>query len=649
MEVEERTLLGVVDYVIFTFMLLVSASIGVYFRFSGGKQQTTDEYLLAGRDMGVLPVAFSLMASFLSAITVIGVPAEMYRFGVHIAYMNIGYVIGMVVSAYVTLPVFFELNASTAYEYLERKIWKNGLLLVFVFQMILYMSVVLYAPALALSAVTNLSTWVSVVSIGVVCTFYCTLKGFRLPIAGAFGSTLCVGISNSARLDKMGRNKAPFDGTIRDRTNTQSFRGMKAVLWTDVFQALLMFLGIFAILIKGFLDIGFNNVYSLAYEGGRLAFPGFEMNLTQRYTIWNIMIQGIVLSMISFSGNQVQIQRMLTVKNISLSRRSLYVSIPMGCSFHLLNCLVGVVIYAHYSTCDPMTKSDHPISSADQLLPFYMMTALGSIPGLPGLCICGVFSASLSTVSSAVNSLTAVTMQDLIKPILVSRGMSQKKMAFSAKATTLFYGFLCIMLTFLVATLGNLVQASLTVFGMLGGPVLSIFLLGMLTTRANEKGAVVGLLAAIGIAAWISFGASANAPPPAHLPVSLEGCPANASLSLNETSPLVVRPSLLNGTEESYENIFPLYTLSYMWFAPIGLLVGLVVGYAASVLINLIAGETQDVPEELLSPLIKYFMDTKKKATEKDMKISGPMELGKVNNTRTNGTTVIKSKEKERF
>ncbi|GIX67607.1 putative sodium-dependent multivitamin transporter [Caerostris darwini] len=381
------------------------------------------------------------------------------------------------------------------------------------------------------------------------------------------------------------------------------------------------------------------------------------MNLTQRYTIWNIMIQGIVLSMISFSGNQVQIQRMLTVKNISRSRRSLYVSIPMGCSFHLLNCLVGVVIYAHYSTCDPMTKSDHPISSADQLLPFYMMTALGSIPGLPGLCICGVFSASLSTVSSAVNSLTAVTMQDLIKPVLVSRGMSQKKMAFSAKATTLFYGFLCIMLTFLVATLGNLVQASLTVFGMLGGPVLSIFLLGMLTTRANEKGAVVGLLAAIGIAAWISFGASANAPPPAHLPVSLEGCPANASqLSplLNGTSSLVARPSLLNettfpGTEESYENIFPLYTLSYMWFAPIGLMVGLVVGYAASVLINLIAGETQDVPEELLSPLIKYFMDTKKKATEKDMKISEPLELGKVNNARTNGTAVIKSKEKERF
>ncbi|GBN33480.1 Putative sodium-dependent multivitamin transporter [Araneus ventricosus] len=93
--------------------------IGIYFRFSGGKQKTTDDYLLAGKDMSILPVAFSLMASFLSAITVIGVKAEMYQYGINMAYMNIGYVIGMILTAYISLPVFFELNASTAYERLE--------------------------------------------------------------------------------------------------------------------------------------------------------------------------------------------------------------------------------------------------------------------------------------------------------------------------------------------------------------------------------------------------------------------------------------------------------------------------------------------------------------------------------------------------
>ncbi|KAG8182484.1 hypothetical protein JTE90_020402 [Oedothorax gibbosus] len=447
-----KALLGTADYIIFAFMLLVSAGIGVYFRFSGGKQRTTSEYLLAGQDMSTLPVAFSLMASFLSAVTVIGIPAEMYHFGIHLAYMNVGYVLGMTITAYLSLPVYFELQGTTAYGYLEKRFGKYARTLssfAFVLQMIMYMSVVLYAPALALSAVTNMSIWVSVVSIGVVCTFYCTLGG------------------------------------------------MKAVLWTDVFQALLMFLGLFAVIIKGLMDMGITKIYEKAYYGGRLAFPSFQVDPTERYTVWNIFFQGLVLSMSAFAGNQVQVQRLLTVKNISRARRALFVSIPMGASFHLLNCLAGIIIYAYFSECDPMTSPEQPIKSADQLLPYYMMITLGAYPGLPGLCICGVFSASLSTVSSCVNSLTAVTMQDLIRPILVKRGLSETKLAFGAKAITLAYGFLCIALTFLVAQFGNLVQASLTVFGMLGGPVLAIFILGMMTTRTNEKGAVIGLIGGV--------------------------------------------------------------------------------------------------------------------------------------------------------
>ncbi|KFM59742.1 Sodium-coupled monocarboxylate transporter 1, partial [Stegodyphus mimosarum] len=386
----EKAVLGTVDYILFALMLLISAAIGIYFRFSGGKQKTTDEYLLAGKNMAILPVAFSLMASFLSAITVIGMPAEMYRFGLYLAYLNVGFAVGTVLSAYVSVPVFFEMQASTAYEYLERRFGKCARTfcsLAFVVQMILYMSVVLYAPALALSAVTNLSTWLSVISIGVVCTFYCTLGG------------------------------------------------MKAVLWTDVFQALLMYLGIFAVLIKGIIDLGgVSNVYRIANEGGRLTIPGFEVDPEVRYTVWNLLMQGIILSMSAFGGNQVQIQRLLTVKNLSRSRTALYVSIPMGVSFHLLNCLAGIVIYANFYNCDPMTAPNKPISSADQLMPYYIMSALGQYPGLPGVCICGIFSASLSTVSSAVNSLAAVTMEDLVRPFFVARGYSQKKMAFSAKA-----------------------------------------------------------------------------------------------------------------------------------------------------------------------------------------------------------------------
>ncbi|GFW25285.1 sodium-dependent multivitamin transporter [Trichonephila clavipes] len=177
----------------------------------------------------------------------------------------------------------------------------------------------------------------------------------------------------------------------------------------------------------------------------------------------------------------------------------------------------------------------------------------------------------------------------------------------------------------------------------------------------NVNGAVIGLLSAISIAAWISFGASANAPDPKFLPVSLEGCPANSSLTssiLNETTtlPLISRneismlnESMISDTDAIAEEIFPVYKLSYMWFAPIGLIVGLVVGYVASTIINLISGETPDVPDELLSPLVKYFMNKKTDSKEKEIKAVGSIELKNMSKKVTNGVTVKTSKEKERF
>ncbi|XP_015913585.1 putative sodium-dependent multivitamin transporter [Parasteatoda tepidariorum] len=610
----EKAILGGWDYLMFSIMLLISAGIGVYFRFSGGKQKTTEEFLLAGKDMPILPVSFSIMATFLSAITIVGTPAEMYYFGIHMAYLNISYVIGIVISAYLTLPVFFEMQASTAYEYLERRFGQTARTiasLAFVLQMILYMSVVLYAPALALSAVTNLSTWVAIVSVGVVCTFYCTIGG------------------------------------------------MKAVLWTDVFQSLLMFLGISAVITKGFLDVGFYDVFKIANEGGRILIPGFEASFYTRYTVWNMLIQGIILSMTAFSANQVQIQRLLTVKNIDISRKALWYSIPLGCSFHLLACLSGVIVYSYFAECDPLTPPNNPIHKGDQLLPYFMIKSLGHFPGLPGICICGIFSASLSTVSSAVNSLTAVTMQDLVRPFLEAKGFSQDKLSFAAQVITMFFGVLCIALTFLVATFGSIIQASFIVFAILGGPVLGTFLLGMLTTRANEKGAVVGLLVSIAVASWISFSTSYHGPQPKILPVSVAKCPVlNISIAdqlflLNDTVlssakdidkyEIPVEPKLVQSSDE---DIFPLYRISYMWFAPIGFIFSFVIGYVTSILINMKTGKTKYVSPDLLSPAVKWFIHKSPDVLEKkEVKFPVKVELQAVYRKTKDNEAMKKAKE----
>lgn len=108
--------LGTVDYVVIVIMLLISSGIGVYFRFSGGKQRTTHEFLMAGRNMAILPVAFSVMASGKSAITYLGIAAEMYIYGTHYAFVNLGTSAGALVAGYLFLPVFFKTGACTTYE-----------------------------------------------------------------------------------------------------------------------------------------------------------------------------------------------------------------------------------------------------------------------------------------------------------------------------------------------------------------------------------------------------------------------------------------------------------------------------------------------------------------------------------------------------
>ncbi|GFV39792.1 putative sodium-dependent multivitamin transporter [Trichonephila clavipes] len=111
----EKLILNAVDYIILGATLCVSSGIGLYFQLTS-KKKTNEEYLLAGKDMSVLPVAFSLMATFMSSTTFMGIPAEMYLYGTNMTFMNLGFIIGPIISSYVILPVFFANDVSTAYE-----------------------------------------------------------------------------------------------------------------------------------------------------------------------------------------------------------------------------------------------------------------------------------------------------------------------------------------------------------------------------------------------------------------------------------------------------------------------------------------------------------------------------------------------------
>lgn len=234
------------------------------------------------------------------------------------------------------------------------------------------------------------------------------------------------------------------------------------------------------------------------------------------------------------------------------------------------------------------------------------MKTLGSYPGLPGLFIAGVFSGALSTVSSFVNSLAAVTLEDYLKPYLWKRGIKDESAARVSKFLALFYGILCIFLTYVVSKMAGILQASLTIFGVVGGPLLGLFSLGMMTRTCNARGALAGFLISLAIGLWISFGAVKAGIAPQPLPSSTDSCPAmnhNLSIIKTSTSPYL-NSTLLDGQTSHPNNDQPfyLYRISYMWYAFFTWAIEMIVGLTVSLVFP---GKRKQVPDEYLAPYLR--------------------------------------------
>lgn len=146
----------------------------------------------------------------------------------------------------------------------------------------------------------------------------------------------------------------------------------------------------------------------------------------------------------------------------------------------------------------------------------------------------GVFSASLSTISAVLNSLSAIAVEDYLKPFYKKKDkeLSDARATLFGKIIAIMIGFICLAIAFLVGNFGSLVQATIAVSAAFNGPLLGIFTLGMFTEKANEKGAVIGLLTAISFMMWIILGTPK--PPLSHLPVTTEGC--NFTIAEDSTS-----------------------------------------------------------------------------------------------------------------
>ncbi|KAJ8300303.1 hypothetical protein KUTeg_021822 [Tegillarca granosa] len=539
-----------VDYVLFAAVLAISALIGVFYMVKearAAKQATADDVLMGGRDIGIFPIAMSLMASFMSAITVLGTPTEMYNNNTSYWIAGMAMILTVIVTNHVFLPFFHNLNLTSAYE-------------------LLYMGVVLYAPSLALNQVTGLSLELSIVAIGLVCTFYTALGGLR------------------------------------------------AVVWTDTFQTFVVMAGLIAIIVQGSIDLGgFEQVWNIADTGGRIHFIDWDADPTVRHSIWALIIGSFVGQLTIYAANQTMIQRYLAIKEIKNSQRALYVSLPLTLILSTVVCLVGLVIYSTYHDCDPYIMN--------MLLPFLVMDKLTFLPGLPGLFVACLFSASLSSISSGLNALAIVILEDIFKLYWEWRGtdVSPTWMARIAKLLGLLCGGLVIGIAFLSRFLGQTVlQIMLSIFGMVGGPLLGLFISGIFFPWINSAGALCGLIVSAVMAFWVGVGGTVVLPPPPIHGVSAAVCDVIqrncSSLSNNNTGVSTTLSSTLISTTMAATTSTPsingddiwIYHLSYLWYGLFAVLISLIVGIVVTLFSAFFTdmNESEDIEPHLIHSVV---------------------------------------------
>lgn len=411
------------------------------------KTKSSKDFFLGGQKIPFWAAGLSLMAAQVSSIGFMSIPAK--SFATNWSYFAgvLTWFIVVPIVVYVFVPFYRKLNVTSAYEYLEKRfnkfIRKFIAFLYLLFQLLGRLGALIFLPAIALSAVTGISPIVSIVLIGGLATLYTFLGG------------------------------------------------MKAVIWIDVLQALVLFAAIFICI--GFVlantDGGISTVIDVARDNGKFSFGRMDWDVTGA-VLWVIVIGNIFNRLGTNATDQSVVQRYLTTKNEKDTAKALwtdaFVSIPWAlCVFGL-----GTALFVFYKLNPGMLN---PTVANDEIVPFFIGQNLPT--GLRGLVIAGIFAASMSSVDSSVHSSTTVIFKDFLWSRF--RDMDERGKVKYARMMTLVIGLLGTLIAVVMTfwDINSVWDIILEVAGLFTGAMSGVFLLGIFFKKANSKGAIVGALA----------------------------------------------------------------------------------------------------------------------------------------------------------
>ena len=427
------------------YIVLISTLGSLFYR----KKTSAADFFLGGRSMKAIPVAISLVAADMSAISYMGAPAWTYQHNLELVWSSWTYLFVAPVVMFLFMPFYSRFKFYTAYEYLERRFDLKTRLVgsaIFLLMRGSHVAIVIYAPSLILSLITGLPLAGSVLIMGVCTTLYTTLGG------------------------------------------------MRAVIWTDVMQ--------FSILIGGLVTVvwlsishvpgGIHTVYDVARDAGRLHLFNFSTDVTLVTTFWAAAIGGGFMALSTLGTDQAYLQRYFTTSSLKEGRRSILLDALIIVPVSLVLYSVGPVLYTFYRF---HPESLRGLPTTDAILPFFVMKELGG--WFSGLVIASIFAASMAVLSAGINALTTATTVDFYKR-LIRPNAGDAETVLAGRLGTLSWGAAATAAALFANRLGPIINAFNMINSFLGGPILGIFLLGMLTRRTRGNSAIGG--AAVGVA-----------------------------------------------------------------------------------------------------------------------------------------------------
>ncbi len=434
-------------------VLYILAVLGVGFWFSK-RAKTSEGFMVGGRSMSGFSVGLSILGTLLSSVSFIAYPGKAYADNWNAYVFSITVVVVAFVAVRVFLPFYRRLGVISAYEFLENRFGYWGRFyggVSFIMFSIGRTGIILYLLCLPLHHLLGWDMVTLIVVTGILTTAY------------------------------------TFIG------------GIEAVIWTDVAQVIVLFGGaiLCVVLLITAMPEGPGQVLTVAGEHNKFSLGTFEFDFVNS-SFWLVLVFGITENLKNFGIDQTYVQRYVSTRSDSEAVKSVWLGALSYVPLTLIFFVIGTCLFVFYQVFPSSGLPD----KADAVFPFFIVTELPD--GIRGLLIAALFAAAMSSLSSSLNSMATISLEDFVRRFS-KKSLTDKQVVRYLRTFTIFFGGVGTLTGIAMISVKQALDVWWQISGVFGGGILGLFLLAIATKKVRSSAAVPAVVSSIAVISWITF------------------------------------------------------------------------------------------------------------------------------------------------